>query len=167
MHDDQTRYATQIEKLGVQIQALDFEVTMLHPDDGHPVAGLRIHIADETAELVCLYSPLGDIEGLEDLDLLNVVLSRAENLAEHRPAAEAVIAAVNETCPFGHFGMRSSGDLYFQAEYITQYDALPEITSFADSLVLISFADLSLRPAILEVQSGRDATDIITELRTE
>lgn len=166
MNDLEARYADQLELLGVQMQALGFDVALLHMDDGHPAPGLRIHIADETAELVCLFSPLAEIEGLEDLDLLNVVLSRNEDCAAQRQSVEAVITAANELCPFGHFALRDDGMLYYRAEYVTEYDELPEITSFADSLKLMSYADVALRPAILEAASGGDTANIIADMRS-
>jgi hypothetical protein len=161
----EARYAAQLRQFGEQLQALELVVSELSMDDGHPAPGLRIHLEDDAAELLCIYSPLADVEGLEDLDLLNVVLTHADDVVEHRPAAEAVLVAANEVCPLGHFGLRDTGELYYRVGYVTEYGELPELTSFSDSLRLVSYADTVLRPMIARAGRGDDPDTLIAELR--
>jgi hypothetical protein len=163
---DLDRYAAQLEEWGELLMSLDLDVRLLSMSDGHPAPGLRIHLEDEDAELVCLYTPLGDVEGLEDLDLLNVVLTRnAQVPADRRSAVESVLPAVNEACPLGHFGMRADGDLYYRLEMVNAHGMLPDVAAFADALKLVSYADVVLRPLLDEVASGMNPDEALDTLR--
>lgn len=165
MTSDEHRYTEQLERFGALVEALDLPVSVVHVDDANPLPGLRIHIGDPAAELVCLYTPIGDVDDLSDLDLLTVVLSRNEQVGERRAAVESVLLAVNEACPVGHFGVRDTGEIYYRLEWPCPHGGLPDITAFADTLKLVSYADVALRPSLLEVLAGAEPDAVIADLR--
>lgn len=165
MTSDHVRYSDQLERFGALVEALGLPVSLVRVDHANPVPGLRIHLSDAEAELVCLYTPIGDIEDLGDLDLLTVVLSRDEHVGNRRAAVESVLPAVNESCPIGHFGIRESGELYYKLEWPCPWEQLPDITAFADTLKLVLYADVALRQSIVEALAGAAPEAVIAKLR--
>lgn len=99
------------------------------------------------------------------MDLLTVVVSRSEQVGDRRAAVESVLLAVNEACPVGHFGLRDTGEIYYQLEWPCPHGELPDVTAFADTLKLLSYADVALRPSLLEVLAGAEPGAVIADLR--
>ena len=99
------------------------------------------------------------------MDLLTVVLSGSEQVNDRRAAVESVLPAVNEACPVGHLGLRDTGEIYYRLEWPCPHGGLPDIAAFADTLELVSYAYVTLRPSLLEVLAGAEPGAVITDLR--